>query len=45
VRYLFRRLSPDASEALAASIANLGLETNPGVPAALDSAPAAEVVL
>jgi predicted PurR-regulated permease PerM len=44
VRYLFRRLSPDASEALAASIAHLGLETNPGVPAALDSAPAAEVV-
>jgi predicted PurR-regulated permease PerM len=32
VRYLFRRLSPDASEALAASIAGLGLETRPGVP-------------
>ena len=44
VRYLFRRLSPGASEALAASIEHLGLETNPGVPAALDSAPAAEVV-
>ena len=32
VRYLFRRLSPGASEALTASIAGLGLETHPGVP-------------
>jgi predicted PurR-regulated permease PerM len=31
-RYLFRRLSPDAPEALAASIAGLGLEQHPGVP-------------
>ena len=30
VRYLFRRLSPDEPEALAASIAGLGLETHPG---------------
>jgi predicted PurR-regulated permease PerM len=34
VRYLFRRLSPGASEALAASIEGLGLEKHPGVPAA-----------
>jgi predicted PurR-regulated permease PerM len=34
VRYLFRRLSPDASEALTASIAGLGLERHAGVPAA-----------
>ena len=32
VRYLFRRLSPGASEALAGSIAGLGLERHPGVP-------------
>ena len=31
-RYLFRRLSPDAPEALAASIAGLGLDVHPGVP-------------
>lgn len=31
-RYVFRRLSPEASEALAASIAGLGLEIHPGVP-------------
>ena len=31
IRYLFRRLSPDEPEALAASIAGLGLETHPGV--------------
>ena len=30
IRYLFRRLSPDEPEALAASIAGLGLETHPG---------------
>jgi predicted PurR-regulated permease PerM len=33
VRYLFRRLSPGASDALAASIEGLGLERQPGVPA------------
>ena len=32
VRYLFRRLSPDAPEALAASIGGLGLERHPGLP-------------
>jgi predicted PurR-regulated permease PerM len=32
MRYLFRRLSPDAPEALAASIAGLGLDVHPGVP-------------
>jgi predicted PurR-regulated permease PerM len=32
IRYLFRRLSPEASDALTASIAGLGLETHPGVP-------------
>ena len=32
VRYLFRRSSPDAPEALAASIAGLGLEEHPGIP-------------
>jgi predicted PurR-regulated permease PerM len=37
VRYLFRRLSPDASEAVAVSIAGLGLETHPGVPAAANA--------
>jgi predicted PurR-regulated permease PerM len=31
-RYLFRRVSPEASEALAASIAGLGLEVHPGLP-------------
>ena len=31
-RYLFRRLSPDAPEALAASIAGLGLDVHPGIP-------------
>lgn len=31
-RYLFRRLSPDAPEALAASVAGLGLERHPGIP-------------
>jgi predicted PurR-regulated permease PerM len=31
-RYLFRRLSPDAPEALAASIHGLGLEHHPGLP-------------
>jgi predicted PurR-regulated permease PerM len=32
MRYLFRRLSPDAPDALAASIAGLGLDVHPGVP-------------
>jgi predicted PurR-regulated permease PerM len=32
VRYLFRRSSPEAPEALAASIAGLGLEEHPGIP-------------
>ena len=32
VRYLFRRSSPDAPEALVASIAGLGLEEHPGIP-------------
>jgi predicted PurR-regulated permease PerM len=41
VRFLFRRLSPDAAEALAASIAGLGLETHPGVPASVTAAPVA----
>ena len=31
-RYLFRRLSPDAPQALATSIAGLGLEVHPGIP-------------
>jgi predicted PurR-regulated permease PerM len=31
-RYLFRRLSPDEPEALAASITGLGLEAHPGIP-------------
>lgn len=31
-RYLFRRLSPDEPDALATSIAGLGLEMDPGVP-------------
>ncbi len=34
VRYLFRRLTPDAPEALAASIHGLGLEHHPGLPRA-----------
>jgi predicted PurR-regulated permease PerM len=37
IRYLFRRLSPDAAEALASSIAGLGLETHPGVPGAANA--------
>jgi predicted PurR-regulated permease PerM len=44
VRYLFRRLSPDASEALAASIAGLGLEAHPGLPATAGSAPEAPAI-
>jgi predicted PurR-regulated permease PerM len=32
VRYLFRRLSPDGHDALAASIHGLGLEHHPGLP-------------
>jgi predicted PurR-regulated permease PerM len=32
VRYLFRRLSPDDPDALAASITGLGLEVKPGLP-------------
>jgi predicted PurR-regulated permease PerM len=32
VRYLFRRLSPDSPEALAASVRGLGLERHAGVP-------------
>ncbi|MGH2476071.1 MAG: AI-2E family transporter, partial [Candidatus Limnocylindrales bacterium] len=31
-RYLFRRLSPDAPDALALSVAGLGLERHPGAP-------------
>jgi len=31
-RYLFRRLSPDAPEALASSLHGLGLERHPGIP-------------
>jgi predicted PurR-regulated permease PerM len=37
VRYLFRRSSPDASIALAASIAGLGLEEHPGIPGVTDA--------
>jgi predicted PurR-regulated permease PerM len=37
VRYLFRRTSPGATEAVAASIAGLGLETHPSVPRATGS--------
>ncbi len=37
VRYLFRRTSPGATDDVAASIAGLGLETHPSVPAATDS--------
>ncbi len=36
VRYLFRRASPGATPALAASIAGLRLETHPGLPTATD---------
>jgi predicted PurR-regulated permease PerM len=32
IRYLFRRLSPDEPDALAASIAGLGLDVHPGIP-------------
>ncbi len=32
IRYLFRRLSPESTDALAASIAGLRLETHPGIP-------------
>ncbi len=32
VRYMFRRLSPEAAEPLAASLAGLGLERHPGIP-------------
>ncbi len=32
IRYLFRRLSPNAPDALAASIAGLGLDVHPGIP-------------
>jgi predicted PurR-regulated permease PerM len=35
VRYLFRRLSPDATDALAASIDGLRLDQHPGLPDAL----------
>lgn len=35
VRYLFRRTTPDAREALAASIAGLGLDEHPGIPEAI----------
>jgi predicted PurR-regulated permease PerM len=34
VRYLFRRLTPESPEALAASIAGLGLDEHPGIPEA-----------
>jgi predicted PurR-regulated permease PerM len=37
VRYLFRRLSPDSSEAVAASVAGLGLEDRLGRPAVVAS--------
>jgi predicted PurR-regulated permease PerM len=39
VRYLFRRLSPEASEALAASIEGLGLDRRPGLVPAADGPP------
>lgn len=32
IRYLFRRLSPEATDAVAASIAGLGLDQHPGMP-------------
>jgi predicted PurR-regulated permease PerM len=41
VRYLFRRLSPESSEAVAASVAGLGLEGRLGRPAAAAAAAAA----
>jgi predicted PurR-regulated permease PerM len=44
VRYLFRRLSPDATHTLAASIADLGLEAHPGLPASITPSPAETVV-
>jgi predicted PurR-regulated permease PerM len=43
VRYLFRRLSPDATHTLAASIADLGLEAHPGLPASTIPSPAETV--
>jgi predicted PurR-regulated permease PerM len=43
VRYLFRRLSPDATETLATSIEGLGLETHPGLPASTTTSPAETV--
>ena len=43
VRYLFRRLSPDATHTLAASIADLGLEAHPGLPASTIPPPAETV--
>jgi predicted PurR-regulated permease PerM len=43
VRYLFRRLSPDATHTLAASIADLGLEAHPGIPASTIPSPAETV--
>jgi predicted PurR-regulated permease PerM len=43
VRYLFRRLSPDATHTLAASIADLGLERHPGLPASTIPSPAETV--
>jgi predicted PurR-regulated permease PerM len=42
VRYLFRRLSPDATEAMLASIQGLGLETHAIPPAAQRTAAAGE---
>ncbi len=36
VRYLFRRLSPEAPDALAASIDGLGLDRRPGLVPAVD---------
>ena len=41
VRYLFRRLSPDATPALAASLQGLGLERHPGVPLPASPVPVA----
>ena len=38
VRYLFRRLSPESVDALAASVDGLGLERRPGLPGGGDSA-------
>ena len=43
VRYLFRRLSPDATHTLAASIADLGLEVHPGLPESVSPSPAETV--